>query len=104
MPIRGFATKKDDKKTEEASETTEEAPVKKRRVSKAKAAKLEEADKMGEEVTTPVKRKAGRPKKIVADLIADLESAGDAASATKPAKAVKTTTAKRTKKAKTEAA
>ena len=64
VPMRTFATKKDEK-------TTEEAPVKKRRGRPPKAAKLEasEAEPAPAKKTRTVKAKK---------LIADLEGAGDA--------------------------
>lgn len=96
MPARSFATKKDDKKTE--TETDQEAPVKKRRRTKAEM--LADAEAKQEMVdaqvyaTDPVVKKArvSRAKKV----ISDLEGASDTTmAAVKPV-------AKRTRKAKVD--
>lgn len=92
MPYRGFATKKDDGKTEK--ESAEDAPVKKRRGRPPKAAKLDAEQSESHEASAPVKKaRVAKAKKI----IADLEGAGDAtmAEAVKP-------TPKRSKKAKVD--
>lgn len=88
MPMRTFATKKDEKSTEQAEDA---APIKKRRGRPPKAAKLEA------EQSEPAPAKKTRTAKAK-KLISDLEGAGDATMSEAMGGAASATKAKKTSK------